>query len=489
MNYKFEDFKNHNILISDIIPFDKHNNIEINKYIKYFDENKLSPAPYFGNRTIFNNSFDIIQTYINKDQVYIINPNNKIVYESDFYFLITYIYGGNTLGPDLYCCYYFKGSNQILLFNLGAGFGSMGTQNYCLIDFLRKNIYTKGIHLEMNLFENIIIKKKEIDNLEDYEKFLRTIPKENITFYGGYNNVGHHIFNDYSGVYLLEQTNVFKKTNKFIIGKHNACCFNEYFKKNYPSSEIINCDDFNLYNNFNGRGIAYKYNHHFVSNNMRSYIYNNFKNNNLISVNNYTTEILNKLDINCYKLLIILRCGSRDMIDQENKLVEFIKLFKNEYPQSIIILGGFTTNNKSYNKLSVGYFNQTYKDIHEHYNEVSNNIINKCGFTNDIYNINNSNFKETLLISKKCNIAIYQHGSGSTICAWLCNIPGICVGFHDMGRYIWMDKYINEDNKNLYLTDTNIIKYNVKEDHVYTFELNIPLFYDYFKSLLKNITI
>jgi hypothetical protein len=489
MNYKFEDFKKHNISISDIIPFDKNNNTEINKYVEYFDKNNLSPSPYWGNRTKFNDSFDVIQTWINKGQVNIINPHNKIIYESDFYFLITQVYGGNTLGPDLFCCYYFKSSNQILIFNLGSGFGSMHTHKYCLIDFLGKNIFNSEINLDNNLFEKIIIKKEEIDNLEDYEKFLRTIPKENMTFYCGYNNIGHHIFNDYTGLYLLEQTNVLKKTNKFIIGEHNSYCFNEYFKKNYPYGEVINCNDFNLYNNFNGRGIVYKYNHHFVSNNMSSYIYNNFKNNDLISVNNYNTEILNKLDINCYKLLIILRCGSRNMIDQENKLIEFIKLFKNEYPQSIIILGGFTTNNNSNDKLSVGYFNQTYKDIHDQYNEVSNNIINKCGFTNDIYNINNSNFKETLLISKKCNIAIYQHGSGSTLGAWLCKIPGISIGFHDMQRYIGMDKFINEDNNLSYLTDKNIIKYNVTADHIYTFELNIPLFYEYFKSILKNIII
>jgi hypothetical protein len=160
MNYKFQDFKKHNISISDIIPFDKHNNTEINKYIEYFDKNNLSPAPYWGNRTKFNDSFDVIQTWINKGQVNIINPNNKIVYESDFYFLITQIYAGNTLGPDLFCCYYFKSSNQILIFNLGSGFGSMHTQNYCLIDFLEKNIFNSEINLDNNLFEKIIIKKK-----------------------------------------------------------------------------------------------------------------------------------------------------------------------------------------------------------------------------------------------------------------------------------------------------------------------------------------
>ncbi len=97
------------------------------------------------------------------------------------------------------------------------------------------------------------------------------------------------------------------------------------------------------------------------------------------------------------------------------------------------------------------------------------------------------NFKETFLVSKECTFGIYQHGSASTIPAWLCNIPGISVGFHDVKRYICIDKYINQNNVMYYLEDTNIINFHVNTDANYKFKIhNIPLFYKYFETLIQK---
>ena len=474
----------------EILVVNKTINKEIANYNDYINKNNLSQEPYWGNHKIFKNHFDIIQTWIDEDIVTITNPNVKEIYKSDFYFLISTT-TSCSVGDNLCCCYYFKGSNQILLFKLGTGLDAMNTQNFVLINFKTEIIYSTNkkynINNLKNLIDKIITKKNLINKIDDYESFLKTLIKINTTYYCGHNNVGHNIFNDYSGLYLLEQSNILKKTQIIRIGPHNSMCFKEYFLNKYPENKVLLYHDTNLFNNTHGRGIVYKYNHHFVSNNMRLYLYKNIKNNNLIPTNNYTIKLLDILDKNTYKLLIVLRCGSRNMINQENQIIKFIEKFKKDYPTSIIILGGFIVNNEK--NVKVGYFNQSYQEIYNEYNKTANKIIDNCNYS-DIYNINNCNFKESLMISYKCNMAIYQHGSGSTIAAWLCNIHGISLGFHDMKRYISIDKYINQDNKIVYLTDNKIIKYNVIKDHIYTFELNINLFYDYFNNnIIKKLII
>ena len=57
---------------------------------------------------------------------------------------------------------------------------------------------------------------------------------------------------------------------------------------------------------------------------------------------------------------------------------------------------------------------------------------------------------------------MYTHGSGATIGAWICRIPGITLGFHDMNRYKGMDPKICEKSKDLlvYLTDPDIKRDN-----------------------------
>ena len=480
-------YNKHSCKLSDILLINNYKLDVFDEYNLYFNANNIIGDDYWCNRTRYRDCFNYIATNINNQQVSIIHPITKQIMESDFYFFVTSEL--NVIGHDLFCCYYFKGSN-IILTSITGGIGLMNSNEYALIHFESKTIYyTYVLNVSEYVLNKIILKKKEIDDLNDYEHFLRTIPKETITFYGHHNNIGHQIFNEYSGIYIIQKTKIFNNTDKIILGPNNALHFNEYFSKNYPDLNIVETNNINSFDNICGRGIVYKYNHHFVSEDMKLYLYNNIINNNLISMSEESKLIIQNLNKNAIKLLIILRCGSRNMVDQENTICDFIKMFKNDYPESTIILSGFTNNNHKYDELNVGYFNQSYNDIKNQYIDTANSIIQKSEIS-DIYNINDFNFKETFIISKICNFSIYQHGSASCIPAWLCNVPGIAIGFHDVNRYISIDKYINQYNNLYYLTENNIIKHNITCDHIYTFKINTYLFYKYFisKFLLHKIT-
>jgi hypothetical protein len=406
------------------------------------------------------------------------------------------------LGRNLYCCYYFKEINQILVNELGSGLGSMYTNLYSLINFNEKKIFYlykfNNYSLDDYIYNKILVQKNKINDMEDNEFINNFInkPPINLTIYGYQNNLGHQIFNDFTGIYLLQQSEIFKKTNKIFIGPYDSIELEKYFKFNYPDIEIVkeNTNNISEFDNYIGKGIIYKYNDHFVSNKMRIYFYESIKNNTLYTNSKEFENILNKLQKpdKILKLLIVLRCGSRDMIDQAEVLVEFIKNVKNKYPDSQIILSGFTNiNNQNseadLNDLKIGYFNQSYNEIKDKYLEISKKIIDNIE-SPDIININDFNFRDSYLITKECNLAIYQHGSASTTGCWLCNIPGIEMGFHDPGRYIWMDKVINQENNLNYLNDKEIIEYDKKEDHIYNFKIiNNQLFFEYFDSFYTNI--
>jgi hypothetical protein len=109
-------------------------------YAKYLNEEmKCEYHEYFNNRTKYNTCFNFIQTNIKNNYVSIKCPISNNIIGTNFYFLITG--ETNVLGNNLYCCYYFKKTNQILVSELGSGLGSMYTNWYSLINFCEKNLF------------------------------------------------------------------------------------------------------------------------------------------------------------------------------------------------------------------------------------------------------------------------------------------------------------------------------------------------------------
>jgi hypothetical protein len=450
---------------------------EFDKYLK--EETKVDYEIYFNNIVRYKKCFDFIQTNINNKFVTVKNPITNLLIGTDLYFLIAG--EKNVLGNNLYSCYYFKENNIILLSDLGTGLGSMNTNCFVLIDFNEKKMfYLYGNILTENIFNKIIAKKSSIDNMSNYDfiKLLNSTKKNISSIYAYHNNLGHQIFNDFTGLYLLSKSSILNETNNIYIGPQDFLNFEEYIKYNYPEINIVKSYNYNI-NEYDGlicRGIIYKYNHHFVSNKLREHFHENFLNNNLISTSDECKNILSSLKSNNYlKLIIVLRCGSRNMIYQEDTIVELINQLNDKYNGCCqIILSGFTKMNNeeksNTSEIKVGYFDQNYENIKDLYITLSENIVNRCN-NNNVFNINNFNLKETSLIIKECNFGLYQHGSACTIPAWLCHIPGINIGFHDWPRYIHMDKFITQDNKMIYLSDKDVIDFIIEADHVYNYKI------------------
>jgi hypothetical protein len=460
---------------------------DFNEHDHYYKSHNLNTCGYWGNYEMFYEHLKFINTSVNNKYITIKDPVTNKNISTDLYFIV--VSERNVIGYNSFICYYFKNENIILASPTGSGLLTMDVHKFSLINFnISKifSIYNYGCAIDDFAYDKILKAKKHLDdmNVNEFNKLLIETPVEIKTFYGFCNNMGHQIFNDYTGLYLLQKKKIFANTDKFIIGPHDCLNFKEYFNYNFPTKQCIS-DDITTYDNYIGRGVVYKYNYYFVSYKISEFIKSSVFYNNLLTITPSITETANNLRRHSgLKLLIIIREGSRNLINQPEQFVKLIDLLKNNYKNAKIILGGFISDTKSKDTALVGYFNQSYTDIRDLYMKTSNYIINNSIHKNDIININGLTFNETLLITNECNFALYTHGSGATIGAWVCRTPGITLGFHDMNRYKNMDQKICEKSKDLlvYLTDPDIITFDIKHDHEYTYKMNMDKFAEYLKA-------
>jgi len=453
----------------------------------YYKSHNLNTCGYWGNSEMFNKHFKFINTSVNNKYITIRDPVTNKYIRTDLYFIV--LSEPNVIGYNSFICYYFKNENIILVSPIGSALHPMDVHKFSLINFNVSKIFTMYNYeyvVDDFAYDKILKVKKRLDDMDINEfNTLMDMPVEIKTFYGFSNNMGHQIFNDYTGLYLLQKKKIFANTDKFIIGPYDCLNFKEYFNYYFPTKECIIHDDITSYDNYIGRGVVYKYNYNLVSYKTTEFIKSSVFYNNLLSISPSITENITTLrNHQGLKLLIIIREGSRNLIDQPEQIIKFINLIKIHFKYAKIILGGFVGDTKSKDTTLVGYFNQSYTDINDLYMKTSNYIVNNSIHKNDIININGLTFNESLLITNECNFGLYTHGSGATIGAWICRIPGITLGFHDMNRYKGMDPKICEKSKDLlvYLTDPDIITFDIKHDHEYTYKMNMDKFAEYVKE-------
>lgn len=459
---------------------------EFKEHDNYYTSSKVERCTYWGSFKQFEEQLQFINTSVNNKYVTIKNPVTNKYISTDLYFII--VAERNVIGYNSYICYYFKNENIILISSLGSAMHAMHTIEYSLINFNTSQIFNINNYAKFDyifdgfVYDKILKVKKRIDdmNVNEFNTLIETTPVEIKTFYAFHNNMGHQIFNDYTGLYLLQKTNILANTDKFIIGPHDFLNFKEYFDNYFPKKQCISDDDITNYDNYLGRGIVYKYNYNFISYKTSEFIKSSIFYNNLLTISPAIKEnIITLRKHPGLKLLITIREGSRNLLDQKNQIVKLIDLIKKHFKHAKIILGGFVGDNKSKDKTQVGYFNQSYTEIKDLYINTSNGIINDSIHKNDIININGLTLNETLMITGECNFALYSLGSGATIGAWISRVPGIEFGFHKIEIYKGMDPKICQKCHDLivYCNEPDIITFvDIKQDHEYNYTMNMDKF-------------
>ena len=449
----------YNININDSSIFDEYSNYFINNNILLYD-----------NYYILENHkkyFYWIKDCLKNNKISIKSPyTNNIIY-TDLYFIISI---DTTMKyPYTICNYYFIEEDIVIGLGLGTGTGPMETHILYIINFKNKHFYynwAKDINNFIdNILQNILFNKNKLLNFNKDE-----LKYSNISIYGYHNNLGHNLFNDISGLYILDQYNIPKYIDKIIMGSHDVFYINKYFTKyqniNIDTSiKLLEC-----LNNTIGKGIVFKYNHFFLSNKCIDFLKNHL--NTYFNILPSISNEVNYIKKNFYPIIhIVLRIGSDEMINQDTVISDTINKLLLLYPNSYFILDGFlSSSNININDYIGIYPNiKTYNDIIKEYIDLVNSIEKMINTTNykSLINLESYNIIKYLSI---ITYSILQVSSISCVSDWICNKPGIQFGRKSIKIYEKIDKNIKEDGPKIEYIYDNVEyfdnKYAISSDTI-----------------------
>ena len=426
-------------------------NIAINKIKNNMvnTNNKIEDPNYYNlYLSWFNDS-------INNRKISIISPiSGKIIY-SDKYFITNNI--GNENTKYSICNYYFD--DEEILLGLGLGTGNHPQEAHILYVYCLKenNIFYEWINYSFEEFKNKLLLKILLVFNNVFKNYnFELINNKITTIYGYMHNMGHMLFNDYSGLYLLESTKISEKIDEIIFGNHDVYYIKEYFRQfkniNITNSNIENIEKI-------GKGVFFKYNHNFILDDTITFLRNNletiFTNNNDISLNykneKNNAELIKQTHYPIFN--IVLRSGDFTMNNQVETISNLINLLSQKYPDAFFYLDGFVKNPDNTNILIGINHNIDITKVTNDYLELSNEIIKNIN-TQNVKSLINTNILHLITHIQNCNYGIYILGSASCNSGWICKIPGIQFGRPCIKIYENMDKLIRENMPKInYLND------------------------------------
>ena len=448
-----------------------------NEYKSYFINNNIE---YYDNYYILEKHskyFFWINESLNKKYIYIKSPYTSKLLYSDIYFILTI--DMNCVHEYIIANYYFHEEDLILGIGLGTGIGAMETQILYLINFNKYNIYYNWNNYSLNNFKNKII--ENIIKNKDKIKFrdFSNLKKVNITIYGYQNNLGHNLFNDISGLFILDHFNINKYLDKVIMGNHDNFYINKYFEKYSNITIDKSIKDLKIMNNNVYRGIIFKYNHFFLSNKCINFLKNHLEYNFNLDFNH--VHEINYIKENYYPIIhIVLRIGNDCMLNQDIIISEIINKLTIIYPKIFFYLDGLCSslNIDDNDHIGRGSCVKTFKNLKEDYI----NLVKSIDIKTNTKNYKNLINYEVSILIKYLEISTYsilQLSSISCLSGWICNIPGIQFGRKNIKIYEKIDSNIKE----------NITKIKYISENIDFFENNYSITSDNIIELLPNFNI
>jgi hypothetical protein len=265
------------------------------------------------------------------------------------------------------------------------------------------------------------------------------------TIYGLSNNMGHSLFNEYTGLYILNDYNVIQNINEVIQGPHDVYHTSNYFN-NFININMNYVQNTDILNYVIGKGILFKFHHHFITDNCINFLDKNLDDV-YANINEYNSvkECSKKIKEEYYPIInIVLRKGDFEMNDQSTIISNLINMIINKYPKAFFYFDGFVSNNSIYKDIFLGInSNFNIENIKNNYIELVDEIVKKINTTNYLSLIN-TNIRYLTTHIKNSTYAIYTISSGACNSGWIFRIPGIQFGRPSIKIYVWMDKLFRD---------------------------------------------
>jgi hypothetical protein len=335
------------------------------------------------------------------------------------------------------------------------------------------------------------------NNINTYVKnFKRYI------FFGFNFNVGHHLWNEVSGLYyFLENKNYHDKIDGIIIGPYDAFNIESVLKKKYNFNILKFTDIFEVCHHFNFKNLTNIFpiflNSCYIDKNVKNLLDDvndniNSTTNDDDNINSTTNDddninsTTNDHD-NILEISIDIRTYRRQLINQDIFYTKLIKKIIDDYNKYIIkinFIGVFQTNCNSIEIIipdcntKKEYIEQKkiVENIIQNFNE-NKNIIFKNLIGEHFFNIKN----ET--INSKLFIGVFGTCS-SNLLAWIYDVKQIIFGPRE--AYMW--KHISHDTLQKYNIIMSPKEYILTDNGIQEpFDIDFDLFYSFFVKELNNI--
>lgn len=405
-------------------------------------DNKISNPDY-------NNLYlSWLNKSINERKISIVSPISRNIIYTDKYFITNNLDDENT---NFSICNYYFDDEKILL-GLGVGTGNHPQEAHILYVYClnEDNILYEWYNYSFEKFKNILLFKILLIFENIVKKYnFELIDSKITTIYGYMHNMGHMLFNEYTGLYLIDYLKITTKIDEIVFGNHDVYYIKKYFQQ-FKNINIIDNDDIINIEKI-GKGVFFKYNDNHILDDTIVFLKNNLDKT-LINNDsfNYQCETKNAALIKKkhYPIFnIVLRKGDFEMNNQTNTISNLINLLTDKYPNAFFYLDGFVNNNE--NNVLIGVNHNLCKNkIINDYLELVNEIIKKIN-TQNFINLINVNILHLITHIQNCNYGIYILGSATCNSAWICRIPGIQFGRPNIEIYKNMDKLIRENMPNI----------------------------------------
>ena len=457
--------------------------LEKDETIKYFNMNNSSKLSNddlklkeseVDNCNYINLSNKINYSMLDKEEINILSIEDNIFYQ------VYDIYFNYKDAPII--LYYCNQNNPFILVQTSS------YMDFQYLIYLNKKEIIKISHSTADhnyyfpeLFNTIMYSKNNLTLVNKSIKFKKYL------FFGFNMNIGHHLWNEISGLSIfLENKEYHKNIEGIIIGPYDF--FNvELYLKNKFNFKIFKFEDvFSkcIYNcNINLKDIFPVFlNSHFINNNVQNIV--NFISNNYCDNLNDDCIIVEN-DDSILEISFNLRTGRRSLINQDDFYVSLITRIIGDYQKynliKINLLGFFTfklVNSENDKEMNEECIEQ---------NNIANNIINK--FSNNpkvLFKnyIGNSLFYIHLKTIKSKFYIASLGTSASNILNWIFNTKMIAFGPKEAYQWQFIQYNVLNNYHAIYCPIDCIITDNGIQG---PFNVDIELFYVFLKKYIDNI--
>ena len=422
---------------------------------------KKYTSDYSWSNEFFLLYFIWIQNSLNNKSISIRNPFNNKVISTDRYFI--YVFKKNELvwTAIAHYCFY---DNIIMGLGLGTGCGGLESKILYIICLKSKRILYNWHEMDISIFNNnlnYIFKKYNI--FKQNYKYFNKLESNITTLYGFQNNIGHTLFNEITGLFLLERENIIKNINEVLIGTFDVFLIKEYFKKyNHVTINETKKQDTDLCS-YQGKGVIFKYNHIFVSNKCKIFLKEHLK----LQLYNFNSDIDNDIALikNKYPIFMIyLRYGNNEIKNQIDVLSKLVNNLTIKFPNAFFLFNGFCSNPLLCNTDIIGHVKKRYnveETINNYillYNKITSQLITEN--YRSLINLTSCEIVEFIKIS---TYTIYQFNNLVALSNWLCDIPGILIGMDNdkIDMYKNQEVIINENTVNINMIKNTSIEYDI----------------------------